>query len=138
MSELPAVPNPDQLSERYTKIMHEEVLGARLETTAAEVRYLDLIEAIIIDQLAKHDARITSDEEDLGCALQMIRWVHSRANDREISEGVAAERAKSSKQVHANSSKLRAAVATKTKQLGRFCHPAQLATNRRSAMISMS
>jgi hypothetical protein len=69
----------------------DEVLGVRLETTKAEVRYLDLIETIIIDQLAKHDAPITSDEADLGYALQMLRWVNGRANDREIREAIDEE-----------------------------------------------
>ena len=92
ISGLPTLPPPAELEDQYTALMREEVIDERPETPSAELRYLDLIEAIIIDQFAKHDAPITSDEEDLGYALRMVRWVHGRANDRTIEEAVAEER----------------------------------------------
>jgi hypothetical protein len=48
-----------------------------------------LVEAIIADRLSPHDAPITSDEEDLGCALQMVQWVRNQANARDVAEGLA-------------------------------------------------
>jgi hypothetical protein len=33
-------------------------------------------------------------EEDLNCALQMLKWVQKRANSRDMAEGIAEERAK--------------------------------------------
>jgi enoyl-CoA hydratase/carnithine racemase len=35
-----------------------------------------------------------SEEEDLNCALQMLKSVQRRANSRDLAEGIAAERAK--------------------------------------------
>jgi hypothetical protein len=57
------------------------------------LRYLDLVEAIIADRLSPHEAPVASDEEDLGCALQMVQWVRNRANARDVAEFVAEWRA---------------------------------------------
>jgi hypothetical protein len=69
--------------------MRDEVVDVRPETAAAELRYLDLVEAIIVDRLSPHDAPVMSDEGDLSCALQMLQWVRIRANSRDLAEGVA-------------------------------------------------
>lgn len=92
VSGLITIPPPAELEDRYTRLMREEVLGQQLDSTASELRFLDLIEAIIIDQLAPHDAPVTSDEQDLGYALEMLRCVHGRVNDRDIAEAIAQER----------------------------------------------
>jgi len=89
VSSLPVAPSFAEIEERYTKLIREEVLAVRPETTSAELRFLDLVEAIIADRLSPHDAPVTSDEEDLGCALQLVQWVRSRANSRDLAEGIA-------------------------------------------------
>jgi hypothetical protein len=32
-------------------------------------------------------------DEDLHCAMQILGWLHGKANDRDISEGITRERA---------------------------------------------
>ena len=49
---------------------------------------------IVADRLLPHDAPVMSNEQDLCCALQMLRSIHSRANARDIAECIAQERAK--------------------------------------------
>jgi hypothetical protein len=98
VSALPASPTHAEIDERYWELLRDEVVDVRPDTASAELRYIDLIEAIIADRLLPHDAPVVSDEQDLGCALQMLRSIHSRANDRDIAEGIAQERAKAGKQ----------------------------------------
>jgi hypothetical protein len=57
--------------------MRDQVLDIRPETASAELRCLDLVEAIIVDRLSPHDAPVMSDDADLNCALQMLHWVGS-------------------------------------------------------------
>jgi hypothetical protein len=97
VSTLPATPSHAEIDERYWELLRDEVLDVRPDTASSELRYIDLIEAIIADRLLPHDAPVVSDEQDLGCALQMLRSVHSRANDRDIAEGLAQQRAKAGK-----------------------------------------
>jgi hypothetical protein len=89
VSALPAAPSFAEIDERYTELMRDEVVDVRPETASAELRYLDLVEAIIVDRLSPHDASVMSDEGDLSCALQMLQWVRIRANSRDLAEGVA-------------------------------------------------
>jgi hypothetical protein len=89
VSALPVAPSFAAIDERYTELMRDEVVDVRPETTAAELRYLDLVEAIIVDRLSPHDAPVMSDEGDLSCALQMLQWVRIRANSRDLAEGIA-------------------------------------------------
>jgi hypothetical protein len=97
LSALPDTPSHAEIDERYWELLRDEVVDVRPDTASAELRYIDLIEAIIADRLLPHDAPVVSDEQDLGCALQMLRSIHSRANDRDIAEGLAQERAKAGK-----------------------------------------
>jgi len=94
VSAVPAVPSFAEIDKRYMELMHDDVLGIPPDTTSAELRYLDLIEAIIADQLLPHEGPVMSEEEDLNCALQMLKWVQKRANSRDMAEGIAEERAK--------------------------------------------
>jgi hypothetical protein len=59
---LPAALSFAEIEERYATLMREEVLGVRPETTSAELRYLDLVEAIMADRLLPHEAPVTSDD----------------------------------------------------------------------------
>jgi hypothetical protein len=92
VSALPAVLSFAEIDKRYTELMRDEVVDVPPDTISAELRYLDLIEIIIADRLLPHDAPVMSDGEDLNCALQMLKWVRSRANSRDIAEGLAEER----------------------------------------------
>jgi hypothetical protein len=76
-SALPAAPSFAEIDERYTRLMRDQVLDIRPETASAELRCLDLVEAIIVDRLSPHDAPVMSDDADLSCALQMLHWVGS-------------------------------------------------------------
>jgi hypothetical protein len=89
MSALPDAPSFAEIEERYTKLVRQEVLGMKPETASAELRFLDLVEAIIADRLSPHEAPVASDEEDLSCALQLVQWVRNRANSRDLAEGLA-------------------------------------------------
>jgi hypothetical protein len=93
VSALPAAPPFAEIDKRYMELMHD-VLGVPPDTASAELRYLDLIEAIIADQLLPHEGPVMSEGEDLSCALQMLKWVQRLANSRDIAEGIASERAK--------------------------------------------
>ena len=94
---LPEAPAYREMDLRYAELMRsltcEEPRG-----TFSELAYLDLIEAIIIDQLSPNDGPVMTAEEDLCCALQLIHWVQKRANARDIADLVAEERAKAGKQ----------------------------------------
>ena len=97
VSALPATPSHAEIDERYWELVRDEVLDVKPETASAELRYIDLIEAIIADRLLPHDAPVVSDETDLCCALQMLQSIHRRANARDITEAVTQERAKAGK-----------------------------------------
>jgi hypothetical protein len=89
VSALPVAPSFAEIAERYATLMREEVLDVPPETTSAELRYLDLIAAIIADQLLPHEAPVMSDDQDLSCALQLLQWVRNQANSRDVAEGLA-------------------------------------------------
>jgi hypothetical protein len=77
VSALPAAPSFAEIDKRYMELMHDDVLGVPPDTASAELRYLDLIEAIIADQLLPNEGPVMSEEEDLNCALQMLKWVQA-------------------------------------------------------------
>jgi hypothetical protein len=90
---LPEAPAYLEMDLRYAELMRsltcEEPRG-----TFSELAYLDLIEAIIIEQLSPSDGPVMMADDDLSCALQLIHWVQKRANRRDIADLIAEERAK--------------------------------------------
>jgi hypothetical protein len=94
---LPSVPSYREIEARYAELM-QTIMGEAPRGTLSELAYLDLIEAIIIDQLAPNDGPVMTAEDDLCCALQLIHWVQKRANARDIGALVAEERAKAGAQ----------------------------------------
>jgi hypothetical protein len=94
---LPEAPSYREIEARYAELM-QTIMGEAPRGTLSELAYLDLIEAIIIDQLAPNDGPVMTAEDDLCCALQLIHWVQKRANARDIGALVAEERAKAGAQ----------------------------------------
>ena len=94
---LPEAPAYREMDLRYAELMRT-IMGEDPRATFSELAYLDLIEAIIIDQLSPNDGPVMTAEEDLCCALQLIHWVQKRANRRDIADLVAEERAKAGAQ----------------------------------------
>jgi hypothetical protein len=90
---LPSVPSYREIEARYAELM-QTLMGEEPCGTMSELAYLDLIEAIIIDQLSPNDGPVMTAEDDLCCALQLIHWVQKRANRRDLADLVAEERAK--------------------------------------------
>jgi hypothetical protein len=80
LSALPDTPSHAEIDERYWELLRDEVIDVRPDTASAELRYIDLIETIVADRLLPHDAPVMSNEQDLCCALQMLRSIHNRAN----------------------------------------------------------
>jgi hypothetical protein len=94
---LPSVPSYREIEARYAELMRS-LTSEEPHGTFSELAYLDLIEAIIIDQFSPNDGPVMTAEEDLCCALQLIHWVQKRANARDIGALVAEERAKAGAQ----------------------------------------
>jgi hypothetical protein len=90
---LPEAPSYREMGARYADLLLT-ITGEEPRGTLSELAYLDLIEAIIIEQLAPSDGPIMMADDDLCCALQLIHWVQKRANKRDIADLVAEERAK--------------------------------------------
>jgi hypothetical protein len=90
---LPEAPSYREIEARYADLL-QTLMGEGPRGTFSELAYLDLIEAIIIDQLSPNDGPVMTAEEDLCCAIQLIHWVQKRANKRDIADLVAEERAK--------------------------------------------
>jgi hypothetical protein len=93
LSHLPQPPPTfREIEARYDELMRilrqEEPRGP-----SSEVLYLDLVEAIILDQIAPQEGPVMTDDEDLHCALQMIHLLQKRANRRDIDEAIVEERA---------------------------------------------
>jgi hypothetical protein len=80
------------IEKRYLEQMRE-VVAENPETASAELRYLDLVEQIVVDQLAPQETPVMGDEDDLSCGLQLIHWLKGRANARDVDAGIARERA---------------------------------------------
>jgi hypothetical protein len=82
-----------EIEARYGELMQilrqEEPHGP-----SSEVLYLDLVEAIILDQIAPQEGPVMTDDEDLHCALQIIHLLPKRANERDIDEAIVEERAR--------------------------------------------
>jgi hypothetical protein len=94
---LPSAPSYREIGARYAELM-QTIMGEAPCGTMSELAYLDLIEAIIIDQLSPNDGPVMTAEDDLCCAIQLIHWVQKRANARDIADLVAEERAKAGAQ----------------------------------------
>jgi hypothetical protein len=94
---LPEAPSYREIEARYADLL-QTIMGEAPRGTLSELAYLDLIEAIIIDQLAPNDGPVMTAEDDLCCAIQLIHWVQKRANARDLADLVAEERAKAGKQ----------------------------------------
>jgi hypothetical protein len=92
VSDLPAALSVAEIEKRYLEQMRE-VISESPETASAELRYLDLVEQIVVEQLAPQEAPVMADEDDLSCGLQLIHWLKGRANARDIDAGIARERA---------------------------------------------
>ena len=90
---LPEAPSYREIEARYADLL-QTLMGEEPHGPMSELAYLDLIEAIIIDQLSPNDGPVMTAEDDLCCALQLIHWVQKRANARDIGALVAEERAK--------------------------------------------
>jgi hypothetical protein len=93
---LPSAPSYREIGARYADLLLT-ITGEEPRGTMSELAYLDLIEAIIIEQLAPSDGPVMMADDDLSCALQLIHWVQKRANARDIADLVAEERAKAGK-----------------------------------------
>jgi hypothetical protein len=94
---LPEVPSYREIGARYADLLLT-ITGEEPRGPMSELAYLDLIEAIIIEQLAPSDGPIMMADDDLSCALQLIHWVQKRANARDLADLVAEERAKAEAQ----------------------------------------
>jgi hypothetical protein len=94
---LPAVPSYLEIEARYAKLM-QTITCEEPNGTMSERAYLDLIEAILTDQLSPNDGPVMTGDEDLCCAIQLIHWVQKRANARDIADLFAEERAKAGAQ----------------------------------------
>jgi hypothetical protein len=90
---LPSAPSYREIEARYADLLRT-LMGEAPRGPMSELAYLDLIEAIIIDQLSPNDGPVMTAEDDLCCALQLIHWVQKRANRRDLADLVAEERAK--------------------------------------------
>ena len=94
---LPEVPSYREIEARYADLM-QTLMGEEPHGPMSELAYLDLIEAIIIDQFSPNNGPVMTAEEDLCCALQLIHWVQKRANARNLADLIAEERAKAGAQ----------------------------------------
>ena len=94
---LPSVPSYREIEARYADLL-QTIMGEEPRGPMSELAYLDLIEAIIIDQFSPNNGPVMTAEDDLCCALQLIHWVQKRANARDIGALVAEERAKAGAQ----------------------------------------